>query len=83
MPDETDNLVLKHLRQIRAEIGRHGTRMDEVLNRLSRLEVASAGIRAEIAGTGHEYAIIQTRIDRLSKDVERIMRRLDLADAGA
>jgi predicted nuclease with TOPRIM domain len=66
MTDETTNLVLEHLRHIRGGIDDLRQDMREVKTRLGLLE--------------QQYAIISGRLDRLTDRVERIERRLDLAE---
>jgi len=64
---EVENLILDHLRHLRS--GLDGVREDmrEVKTRLGILE--------------SQYASMSSRLDRLDGRVERIERRLDLADA--
>ena len=64
---EVENLILDHLRHMRS--GMDGLREDmrEVKTRLGILE--------------NQYASMSSRLDRLDARVERIERRLDLADA--
>ncbi|MFE0756955.1 hypothetical protein ACFW16_23540 [Inquilinus sp. NPDC058860] len=66
MTDETTNLVLEHLRHIRGGIDDLRQDMREVKTRLGLLE--------------QQYAVISGRLDRLTDRVERIERRLDLAE---
>lgn len=63
----SDNLVLEHLRAIRADIA--GLRADniEFRERLGSLEAS--------------FASFSRRLDRVVGDIEIIKRRLDLADA--
>ena len=64
---EVENLILDHLRHLRS--GLDGVREDmrEVKTRLGILE--------------NQYASMSSRLDRIDGRVERIERRLDLADA--
>ena len=64
---ETDGVVLEHLRHIRGAVDRLSDDMREVKNRLGILE--------------NQYASLSSRPDRLDGRVERIERRLDLAEA--
>lgn len=64
---ETDNIVLEHLRAIRASLDRLADDMQEVKTRLGILE--------------HQYASISTRIDRVDDRMHRIEKRLSLVDA--
>ncbi|MCB1511737.1 MAG: hypothetical protein KDJ36_12615 [Hyphomicrobiaceae bacterium] len=64
---ETDNIVLEHLRAIRATVDRTAEDMQEVKSRLGILE--------------HQYASLSSRLDRLDERVFRIEKRLSLVEA--
>jgi predicted nucleic acid-binding Zn-ribbon protein len=64
---EVENLILDHLRHMRGAIDGVREDMREVKTRLGILE--------------NQYASMSSRLDRLDARVERIERRLDLADA--
>lgn len=67
MSDPTmDNLVLERLREIRAMLGEVKEDTGDTRLRVGMLEAG--------------YASVSLRLDRLAADVERIKRRLDLAD---
>lgn len=63
---EVENLILEHLRQIRA--GQDSLREDmrEVKVRLGHLEA--------------QYASLSSRIDRIGERLERVERRLELVE---
>ncbi|MBK1624990.1 hypothetical protein [Afifella marina] len=63
----TENLILEHLRAIRATLDRHGDELREIKSRLGILE--------------QQYASLSVRIDRIDERVARIERRLDLQEA--
>jgi hypothetical protein len=63
----SDNLVLEHLRAIRATRAEHTTMLTEIRERVGLL--------------GGQYASIGRRVDRLSGDVKQVKRRLDIAEA--
>lgn len=67
MSPATENLVLEHLRAIRATQDRHTEDFREVKTRLGFLE--------------QQYALISTRIDRMDERVLRIEKRLELVEA--
>jgi predicted nucleic acid-binding Zn-ribbon protein len=64
---EVENLILDHLRHMRSAIDGWREDMREVKTRLGILE--------------NQYASMSSRLDRLDARVERIERRVDLADA--
>jgi septal ring factor EnvC (AmiA/AmiB activator) len=80
MADNVENLILEHLRAIRADIG--GIREDvrEIKQRLTSLETAVAGLRRDNANLYGDVIDQQSRYDRLAERVERIEHRLGLAD---
>ncbi|MFZ1641583.1 MAG: hypothetical protein WAV07_09145 [Candidatus Contendobacter sp.] len=72
-PDELASVTLEHLRAIRATQARHGEEL--------------AAIRVEISAMGQQLGALTTAVysgksdmDSLKRRVERIERRLDLAD---
>jgi predicted nuclease with TOPRIM domain len=67
MSDTPENLVLTMLRAIRGDLADLKADMVEVKERLGILET--------------QYASLSRRVDRLVGDMERVKRRLDLADA--
>jgi hypothetical protein len=66
MMTETESIVLEHLRHIRTAVDSLRDDMHEVKGRLGTLE--------------SQYASISNRVDRLDGRVERIERRLNLAE---
>jgi hypothetical protein len=70
---EPDNLVLEHLRAIRAEVARM---VDEV--RGLRTEMTS--MRQHMAGMVTPQDLDHTDIDALKARLDRIEKRLELAD---
>lgn len=71
---ETDNIILEHLRAIRAILDRHSDELREIKERAGIVEVG-------IGGLGTQYASLSIRMDRLDDRVARIEKRLGLLDA--
>lgn len=63
---EAENIVLEHLRHIRAAVDGLRDDMRDVKGRLGTLET--------------QYAMLSNRLDRLDARIERIERRLELVD---
>jgi predicted nucleic acid-binding Zn-ribbon protein len=63
----TENLVLEHLRAIRATQDRHSQDLLEIKGRLGILE--------------QQYASISRRVDHIDQRLDRVERRLDLVEA--
>ena len=80
MADNVENLILEHLRAIRADIGGIKEDVREIKQRLTSLETATAGLRRDNANLYGDVIDQQKRYDRLAERVERIERRLDLAE---
>jgi chromosome segregation ATPase len=78
MTDNVENLILEHLRAIRADISGIKDDVREIKQRLTSLEAAVAGLRRDNANLYDDMAGHHARYDRLAERVERIERRLDL-----
>ena len=80
MVDPSYELMLEQLRQIRATQAVHSQRFDEVLYRLSALELGQAGMRRARAGDAETVALLRSRVDRMQGQIDRINQRLELTD---
>jgi len=81
MSDEPINLVLEHLKALRADtaalrsiLGAHG-------ERLNRIEIGVSRYRRDQAQDAETVAHMEARLDRPRDDIAMIKRRLDLRDA--
>jgi septal ring factor EnvC (AmiA/AmiB activator) len=77
--ENIENLLLEHLKAIRADVALIKSDLKEQTHRLGRLEVSMSGLRRDVAfvdGTAAEQSV---RMDRMSDRIERIERRLELA----
>ena len=75
MSADIDSLILEHLRHIRGRVDQLGEDMTIVKHRLTSLE-------SQVAGLHGDNAILQRRMDGFETRMERIERRLDLAEVG-
>jgi hypothetical protein len=73
MTDETTNLVLEHLRHIRFRVDALADDMRQVILRLGAQDRHLAGLQISDVGQNAE-------IDRIKERLQRIERRLELAD---
>jgi len=80
MTGEVENLMLEHLRAIRATLARHGEVLNEHGLRLTEIAASVAGLRRDQALDAEASAHLAARVDRLRDEVERIKRRLELTD---
>ena len=74
MSPETENLMLEHLRAIRAQL-------DELRDRVSSIEHHLATIDRHLANMQGDIAIIHRRLDGHSTRLDRIERLLELTPA--
>lgn len=78
MIDDVDNIIIEHLRAIRAEVADLKENDKEILTRLARLEIGQANLLRNIAfieETGAEHSM---RYDRLKERIEKIEKQLEL-----
>ena len=80
MTADTENLVLEHLRHIRARVDHIAEDMTDLKLRMSGLENAMVLVKREITHGDETDARQQTALDRLTARIDRIERRLDLND---
>jgi hypothetical protein len=78
MADEPENLVLEHLRAIRAVVEQSQTELRELKVRVGRLAVGTARALAHIQVTLAEHSV---RFDGTDERLDRIEKRLGLVDA--
>jgi DNA repair ATPase RecN len=74
MTDEATNLVLEHLRHIRARVDAIDIRLDELTGRVGRIEQV-------LVTLVQSYADVNKHLDRSDERLARIERRLDLTNA--
>jgi hypothetical protein len=74
MTEETENLVLEHLRRIRASQERMELEVTDLKSRVSGIELIQGQTLALLGG-------ISQRMDRFDERLGRIERRLDLVDS--
>ena len=74
MNDETTNVVLEHLRRIRASQERMELDLGEMKSRVSALEQTTGQIL-------NSLGIMNQRMDRFDERLSRIEKRLDLIEA--
>ncbi len=73
MADETNNLVLEHLRHIRARVDGLTDDMRQVILRLGSVERHLGGVHISDVSQNAE-------IDRIKERLDRVERRLELTD---
>jgi hypothetical protein len=81
MTDNIENIILEHLRAIRADINSIRDDIREMKHRMIRLDGSMAGVKKDAAVQYETTATQHAAYDRLAERVERIERRLDISDA--
>lgn len=79
MTEQIDNLILEHLKRFQAGQDRIESKLDEIVMRIGQLEIASASIKGEIAHGEANGASLSIRLDTMTKRVDRLEKRLELA----
>ena len=80
MTEAVDNLVLEHLRAIRADLSTVKEDVREIKHRMTNVEAAIGGLKRDQAADYVQLAEQHGRYDRLVERVERIERRLELQE---
>lgn len=81
MSEDRDDLVLKILRRIQSDASDIRARQDEMIGRLAGIEREIVSLRRDQVEVMDRQLRMQGALDRIDQRVERIERRLDLADA--
>ena len=78
MTENIENLILEHLRTIRAEIVTLTRKVDTLTIRVGSLEEHVAGLRRDLALIHADIAATNQRLDHHEQRLDRIERRLEL-----
>ncbi len=81
MTDSVENLILEHLKRFQAGQDRMEKKLDEIILRVGHLEIGMASTKRDAAHTDENAALLGVRVDRITGRIERIERRLELADS--
>ena len=73
-----ENLILEHLRAMRADVAGIREDVQEIKQRLSGLEAGVGGLKRDMGDLYTENASQHVRYDRLASRIEKIERRLEL-----
>jgi len=77
----TDNLIIEHLRHIRARVDQIADDVTDLKLRMSGLEGAMGRVKREVAYGDETDARQQITLDKLAARIDRIERRLELTDS--
>ncbi len=78
MTDNTENLILEHLKRFQAGQDRIERELKEIKSRITTLESTTATIMQYLAHMSGSIAEQHVRYDSLLERIERIERRLEL-----
>ena len=81
MSENVENLILEHLRGMRAGQERIEHELREIKARMSSVEAGIAGIRRDSANDNDKLVNQQVGLDELKDRIERIEKRLEIAAA--
>jgi uncharacterized coiled-coil protein SlyX len=80
MTENVENLILEHLKRFQSTLERVERKQDEMARRLAVLEGSVASIMQHLANLSAADAAQQIAIDNIGLRLDRIERRLELAD---
>lgn len=80
MTENVENLVLEHLRALRAGQDRIENELRDLKGRVSAVENGLNGVRRDLVALAEADARLQVAMDRFGERVDRIERRLELRD---
>lgn len=78
MVDNVENLVLEHLRHIRARVDQIADDITDIKHRMSSLESSMVSVKREVAHGDETDARQQVSLDKLVERIQRIENRLEL-----
>ena len=70
MANESDNVVLEHLRHIRSKVDMTATDVTDIKIQLAAMQQHMAGFHAVIASHSDELNQLRQRVDRIEKRLE-------------
>ena len=80
MAENVENLILEHLRALRAGQDRIESELRDLKERVSAVETGLNGVKRDLFALAEADARLQVTIDRLGDRVDRIEKRLELRE---
>ena len=80
MAEAVENLMLEHLKRFQATLDRMERKQDEIIGRIANVEGSLASVIQHLGHLAGADAAQQLAIDNVSRRLDRIERRLELAD---
>ena len=78
--NNSTNLVLEHLKRFQGGQDRIERELKEIKGRMSQLEIGIASVRGDLAHMSGDQARQMLTVDALAERIDRIERRLELAN---
>lgn len=78
---EPENMTLVYLRRIDEKVDRMDGRLTELGLRVNEVHASIIAARRDQVQDAEVVAHIQTRLDRMQAEIDRINRRLEIKDA--
>lgn len=78
--ENVENIIIEHLKRFQAGQDRIEREIKEVKGRMSQLEIGIASIRGDLAHLSGDQARQQVSVDALSERIDRLERRLEIAN---
>lgn len=69
---EPDNIILEHLRAIRATLETHTRKFDDLIGRTQAVETGLTEVRREVVHLGGRVDALAVRVDGIDKRLERV-----------
>jgi chromosome segregation ATPase len=80
MTDNVENLTLEHLKRFQTTLERIDQKLGELTTRQSETHAAVLGLRRDAVNDAEIVGHLQVQLDGVRDRLERIERRLDLAN---
>ena len=80
MSENAENMMLEHLKPFQSTLDRVERKQDELIRRVANLEGSGASIMQHLAHFSAADAAQQLTTDHISERLDRIERRLELAN---
>ncbi|MBI5120745.1 MAG: hypothetical protein HZA67_07050 [Rhodospirillales bacterium] len=78
---DPENLTLVYLRRIDEKIDRVDDKLSDLTVRVNEVHSSVIALRRDQVGDAEVVAHIQSRMDKMQGEIDRLNRRLDIKDA--
>lgn len=78
---DSENLTLVYLRRIDEKVDRIDNKLSDLTLRVNEVHLSVIALRRDQVQDAEITAHIQTRMDKMQSELDRLSRRLDIKDA--